>query len=255
MGNASRRGPLILLRLLRIALALFFLISLFNHLFSPQVAFWGIIIACIIFVLFFKKLKAFYWKIETRFVSNYNERESETINPNLILTPWNMHIAKFELSALSPYVGKTLAETKIREDFGVNIIRIERNDFEIPVPNRDNHLYPNDKISVIGDEEQLNKFKKFLDIPSVGSVKERAKQNVALHHFKIKQHAKLVGQSIRGSGIRERTRGLIIGIERNGEHLVNPESDIIFETHDKVWIVGNEQQIKVVVKELQSPTE
>jgi len=252
-GRASRRGPLILLRLLRVVLALFFVVYLFNKMYTPIVVFWGVIIVCIILVLFFKKLKTFYWKIESRFISNYNERESEGINPDIILTPWNMHIARFELSPQSPYVGKTLAETKMREDFGVNIVRIERGDFVIPIPNRDNHLYPNDKISVIGDDEQLNNFKKFLDLPSVGLGKERPKHSVALHHFKIRQHAILAGQSIRNSGIRERSRGLIIGIERNGEHIVNPESDLVFEPQDKVWIVGNEHYLKVVLKELQSP--
>lgn len=253
--KGSRRGPLILLQLSRIILAFLYVASLFYHLFSPMVALWGIIITCIILVLFFKKIKAFYWKIESRFIANYNERESGAMNSNIILTPWNSHIARFELNAQSPYIGKTLAEAKIREEFGLNIIKIERGDFVIPVPNRDNHLYPSDKISVIGDDEQLDNFKKFLESSCEKSLNEDLHPTVALHHFTVRKHAALVGQSIRGSGIREKTQGLIIGIERNGEHIVNPESDFIFEAHDKVWVVGNEHQIRRVIKELQAHAE
>jgi len=254
-GKASKRGPLILMQLSRIVLALLFIASIFYHLFSPMIAIWGIIITCSILAIFFKRIKAFYLKIETSFISNYNERESGTLNSNLILTPWNTHIAKFELHAQSSYVGKTLAESKMREEFGVNIVKIERGDFIITVPNRDNHLYPNDKILVIGDDEQLDNFEKFLESSCGESIKEDLKQNVSLHHFTIKKHATLVGQSIRESGIREKSQGLVIGIERNGEHIVNPESDVIFQAHDKVWIVGNEHRIRIVIKELQMHAE
>lgn len=251
----SKRHSLLFLQLSRIILAVLFVVSLFNHLFSPIIAFLGIIIACLILVIFFNRIKTLYWKIESRFYTNFHERESGTAIHNYILTPWNSHIAKFAITFHSPYVGKTLSESKIREEFGVNIVQIERGDFIIPVPDRDNHLYPNDIILVIGDEEQLGRFKSFLEISGTENVRENKKHPVSLHHFTIKHNARLAGQSIRGSGIREKTKGLVIGIERDGLHMVNPEPDLVFEVHDKVWIVGLEQKLRLVIKELQSPFE
>jgi len=32
--------------------------------------------------------------------------------------------------------------------------------------------------------------------------------------------------------------------------LLNPESDMLFEEDDKVWIVGNEKRIQILLKEL-----
>lgn len=251
----SKRHSLLFLQLSRIILAVLFVVSLFNHLFSPIIAFLGIIISCLILVIFFNRIKTLYWKIESRFYTNFHERESGTAIHNYILTPWNSHVARFAITFHSPYVGKTLSESKIREEFGVNIVQIERGDFMIPVPDRDNHLYPNDIILVIGDEEQLGRFKSFLEISGTENVREDKKHPVSLHHFTIKNNARLAGQSIRGSGIREKTKGLIIGIERNGLHMVNPEPDLVFEVHDKVWIVGLEQKLRLFIKELQSPWE
>lgn len=251
----SKRHSLLFLQLSRIILAVLFVVSLLNHFFSPIIAFLGIIIACLILVIFFNRIKTLYWKIESRFYTNFHERESGTAIHNYILTPWNSHIARFAITFHSPYVGKTLSESKIREEFGVNIVQIERGDFIIPVPDRDNHLYPNDIILVLGDEEQLGRFKSFLEISGTENVREDKKHPVSLHHFTIKNNARLAGQSIRGSGIREKTKGLIIGIERKGLHMVNPEPDLVFEVHDKVWIVGLEQKLKLVIKELQSPWE
>jgi len=249
--KSTKRGPLILLQFSRVVLAALYIGFLFYHLFSPLIALWGILITCVILTLFLKKIQAFYGKIETSFFANFNERESVTMN----LTPWDTHITKFELNAHSPYIGKTLSESKIREEFGVNIVVIERDDFVITIPNRDNHLYPYDKISVIGTDEQLEHFKTFLESPVIEYNAQYAKQNVSLHHFTLNKNSTLVGKTIRESKIHERSEGLVVGIERNGERILNPESNFIFETRDIVWIAGNKKCIQVIINEVSEPTE
>jgi CPA2 family monovalent cation:H+ antiporter-2 len=54
----------------------------------------------------------------------------------------------------------------------------------------------------------------------------------------------LKGLSIRDSGLRERTDGLVIGIERNNERILNPESTTTFEWGDNIWIVGKKKKIQ-----------
>jgi len=246
--KTERRGPLILLQLSRTVLAVLYIGILFLALFSPGVALWGIFVSTIIMALFSKKIKAFYGRIEARFLANFHERESGT-NSNKILTPWDSHIVKFEMSPQSSFVGKTLQKLQIREKFGVNIVAIERGDFVINVPGRENHIYPNDKISVIGTDEQLDRFKTFFESSATESNIEEVKQNVSLHRFTIELNSELAGQNIRESGIREQAQGLVVGIERNGERILNPESDTVFEVNDKVWIVGNEKLIQNKIKE------
>jgi len=140
-----------------------------------------------------------------------------------------------------------LAKIKIREIFGVNIVAIQRGDFMITVPGRENHLYPGDKISVIGTDEQLEKFKTYIESATSGNQKEENPQNVSLHHFTINKKSELLGKTIRNSEIRERSQGLVIGIERSGKRILNPESDLIFELNDKVWIAGEEKLIQVII--------
>lgn len=63
----------------------------------------------------------------------------------------------------------------------------------------------------------------------------------------VDEHNKLKGKTIRDSGIRERTNGLIVGIERNNERILNPNSTTIFEWDDIVWIVGKEKKYKCLI--------
>ncbi len=242
----DHRGPLLLLQLLRMGMAVMFIGLLFLRLFSFWIAVWGVIATCIILLLVSKKIKAFYGKIEVRFLANFNDRETKS---NEILAPWDTHITKFVLNAQSPYVGKTLFETKMREKFGVNIVMIERGDYLISVPKRDNHLYPNDKISVIGTDEQLQNFKAYVESSvEETSAEKDAKQNISLYHFTLEKNDLFVGLTIRESKIRERTRGLVVGIERNGKRIVNPESEEVFRANDTVWIVGNDKLIQEIIK-------
>lgn len=240
--NASHRGPLLALMFSRVVLAVIYIGFIFHRLYSPWVALMGAIVSCIILAILSGKIKAFYGKIELRFLTNYNEREAET-NNHEILTPWDSHITTFELSSRTAYIGKSLMECGIREKFGVNIVAIERGDFIINVPNRDNRLYPHDKLSVIGTDEQIEAFKRHLDSATYAVPADEIKSKVSLLHFTIGKNSTLLNQDIRNSLIRERTQGLVVGIERNGERILNPESDLIFELNDKVWIVGNEENI------------
>ncbi len=246
--KTSHRGPLILLLSTRIVLAVLFIGFLFYRIFPPWIALTGIAVTCIILLIFSGKIKAFYGRIETRFLFNFNEREAEKANKKL-LTPWDTHITTFEINELSPYVGRTLMEARIREEFGVNIVVIERGEYVINVPNRDNHIYPYDKLSVIGTDEQLQKFKQYIDSSDHDFQNADNKQKVSLHHFTIGENSSLINKNIRLSKIRERTQGLVVGIERNERRILNPESNIVFELNDKIWIVGNEKRIQILFDE------
>ena len=39
-------------------------------------------------------------------------------------------------------------------------------------------------------------------------------------------------------------RALVVGVERNGERILNPESTFKFESGDIAWVVGDEDQIE-----------
>ena len=248
--KTAQRGPLLVLLSSRVILALLFIGFLFDRLFSPWIALVGVLVSILILAVLSKKIKAFYGKIEMRFMTNYNARETGMPDTIGTLSPWDSHITTFELNAKSPFIGKTLFESRIREEFGVNIAVIERGDFVINVPGRAEYLYPNDKLSVIGTDEQIEKFRLHLDSTTAESQKEATRQTVSLHHFTLGPDCPLIKHSIRESRLRERSKGLVVGIERNGKRILNPESDLVFETNDKVWIVGNELRIQILLKEL-----
>lgn len=244
-----QRGPLIVLSLSRIALALLYTGFLFDRLFSPLAAIIGVGATIVALLLFRQRIQTFYSKIEQRFLTNLHQTETDEGTADPLLAPWDTHLTVFELSTFSPMAGKTLLELRLRENFGVNIALIERGDMSIGVPERGERLYPNDRLSVIGTDEQLTLFKQHLDATEAKTSSAKSKREVILDHFTIHSDSHLVGQSVLTSKIREQTKGLVVGVERHGERILNPESDLVFEPGDKLWIVGDALRIQVIAKE------
>ncbi len=239
------RGPLIMLQLIRVGLAVFIIGFLADRLFSPRVALMVAFIVIGVLLLFSKKIQTFYHHIEARFLKNLNEKEVlEQQNQMTELAPWDAHIAHFEIVADAPLIGKSLESLGLREKYGINIAMIERGSRIIIGPTRDYAIYPGDILSIIGTDDQLQQFRTYLEPQKNTRNILAQKQEVGLKQLNIRGGSSLLGKTIRESGLRERTRGIVVGLERNGERILNPDSSMVFETGDVIWLVGSIRRIK-----------
>lgn len=245
--NRNNRGPIIGLEILRVAIGVLLVGFLFNNLFSARIALIiGIGVIVVSSVIFRRKLKAFSTRIEKRFITNLNIRENmvEVKSPANHLLPWDAHLAYFDIDIDSTLIGKPLIELGLREKYGVNLALIERGDRMIMVPDKDQKLYPFDRIAVIGTDEQLSTFKSTIEAANRAQVFEETSGDVSLTQITVHPGFPFIGQTIRESNIRVKVSGLIVGIERNGERILNPESTEIFELNDTLWIVGDKTKVK-----------
>lgn len=242
------QGPIIVLVFFRIALSLFYMGFVLNEFFSPIIAFIALVIGIVLYILFPKKLHAFYNKIECHFIKNFNDREiTKQSKRQNVLSPWDGHMADFVIATASNLAGKTLDELKIREQFGINIASIKRGEITINIPIRTERLFPGDEINIIGTDEQVKLFKNYLDKNEIDAPETLVKEDIILQQLELKNRI-CIGKSIRDSQIREKTHGIIVGIERNGKRILNPESHWILESDDILWIAGDRKKINEFLK-------
>lgn len=227
-----------------------FLYVLLNQLFAPLIAFAvALLVMVVVLVIFKKRMQSFYSRIERRFLMNLNARDViEGTDVKNAISPWDAHLAYFTISPEVAIVGIPLSKLQWREKYGINIAGIERGKKIIDVPTRGEMLFPHDKIAVIGTDEQLQVFKNVVEPPAEVQP-EATKEEVSLHKIIVDNHNKLRGKTIRDSGIREITGGLVVGVERDGKRLINPESTLTFEWDDVIWLVGDWRKIKELIKE------
>jgi CPA2 family monovalent cation:H+ antiporter-2 len=248
LNKKYTRGPLIALEVFRICLGTFFVGLLIFQFYDTVLAtITGLLLIVGGIVVFSRRLQAFYDRLERRFLVNLNARQNEHAKPEIL--PWDSHLTEVTVSPESAAVGQTLVDLSVREKYGINIALIERGRIMIPTPSRDERLYPGDKLLIIGTDEQLASVKDYFE-RAVDSHDESSfpKNEMTLQQVVINSSSPVYQQSIRESGIRERTQGLVVGIERNGQRILNPDSNLVFENGDIVWIVGNNKKIPELLK-------
>lgn len=237
-------GPIRIVNLIRILFTLFFIGLLLNSFFSNFIAFAALVIFVVAYLAFPKKLQLLYDKIENRFMQNLNDRENtEASKSKKELSPWDAHMTTFEISAESNIVGKPLYQLELRERIGINIAAIKRGNITINVPNRNEQIYPNDVLYIIGTDRQIDKFKIYMQ-QSIVAVPEDNAETV-LKNFELKNED-FIGKTIRESQLREKTNGLVVGIEREGRRMMNPESHVVLEKDDIIWIVGDKKKMNSI---------
>ena len=258
MNKKYNRGPLLALEILRIIIGILFIGFWVETMSSAKIAFLIVIpVTILILFLFSRNIQKFYSRIERRFIFNLNEREEEekvrTKRANLHKLPqttihtgleaWDAHIVEMEVNPLATYAGIPLMDLAWREKYGINIAYIKRGEKLIHVPGRHNRLLPHDRAGIIATDDQWQTFKPVFDSKEPLKINEMDFIDITLQTVHVDEHNRLKGQTIRNSGIRQKTDGIIIGIERNGERILNPESTMVLEWDDILWIVGDRKKI------------
>lgn len=262
-------GPLLMVEIIRNIAGILLVGFWVSRLFSTTVAILTAMpVIIIVLILFSKRIQKFYQRLEGRFLSNLNARETAAAKgaalpaENLLLqqfsppkesanrrtqsdlSPWDAHLVDLAVPQHAGYSGRTLAELAWREHYGVNIAYIRRGDRLIYAPGRNDKLLPFDHAGIIATDDQMQAFKPVFEAMENISPADHNIDDVILQKIVVDEHTKLRGLTVRSSGIRERTNGLVVGIERNNARMLNPDSSTVFEWGDIVWIVGERKRIQ-----------
>lgn len=252
MDSKYNRGPLVSLIILRIILCIGMVMlpvaRLLNLAAGIMLAIAGTVIALVIFS---KRLKRQSILMERRFFSNLTARELEYERKAPIsqrfanhMLERDLHLADFEVKQNSPSMGKTLKELNFRQKCNINIVTIIRGERRINIPGGNERLYPFDKLVVVGADDDLEHFRKYLEerYKTAMSVKKQTEE-VNMEQFLIISGSHLIGRTILESGIRDNSGCLVIGIERGTTSIKNPAPTTVFEEGDIVWIVGEHEKV------------
>ncbi len=201
----------------------------------------------IVVVLFSRYAEPLYRAVENRFIDNLNENEMEELAKakKPVLAPWDAILAEFVVSPHSPLIAKRLDESALKETTGATIAMIDRGDQRILAPGRSTMLLPYDRVSMIGTDEQLALARLKIET-NIVPPEQVNDDSFGLDSMTLAKNSRFVGTSIRECGLREEVTGLIVGIEREGKRILNPDSSLQLLANDRVWIVGNRTRIKNV---------
>lgn len=251
--NKFNRGPLVSTIVLRFIISIGFVMFIIAELFKASVGLLlGIAIVLVFLMVYSRRLKRNSILLERAFLRNLRSREhlAELVlgerKPKYAgkLLSRDMHIADFDIPQESLWAGKSLKEIGLGNKYGVHVVSILRGSRRINIPGAASVLYPGDKIQVIGTDEQLKSFEVHLDkVSKVFEEPETDDREMILTQFAIDKDSLFLGKTIMTSGIRDRYKCLVVGVEHNNEPLKTPDVRVPLEESDIVWVVGEESHI------------
>ena len=255
--SRGNRAPLVATIVLRILLAVSFVMFVIAGLFKLSVGLvFGVAVLLVIVMILSRQLKRQSIMIERTFFQNLRSRDMRAEylgekKPEYAgrLLSRDLHLTDYEIPGESAWAGKTLAELNFGKRYGVHVVSILRGRRRINIPGASVRLFPLDKIQVIATDEELNVFGEEMNKLSTIAADAVEKSEMILRQLRIDANSPFLGKTLKDAGIREKYHCLIVGVERGGETLHAPDVHEPFVEEDVVWIVGENVDVYKLVGE------
>lgn len=155
-----------------------------------------------------------------------------------------------QLPADSPLAGKTLAQSRLGDVLGVNVIGIIRGGQTTLAPSSTAVLQAGDRLLVVGRREQVDRLRhRQLDVaPAAMSGQVTGVETPVLNRvegavFSLMPGSILAGKSLAEADFRRRFGVNILAVRRNGVLNLHVQAQEKLHVHDKLIVQGNPVQI------------
>jgi CPA2 family monovalent cation:H+ antiporter-2 len=281
MEKTTNRRVLMVLVGIRVVAVFAVLIFVINHFFDIP---WFINLILTLLLLFSimksKRLLRHFWNLESRFLINLNERHMDEHFKQIeaaggVMQLNDMHknhwldyklfTCAFRLRKDSPFIGKRVKELNIRLNYNLMVIRVRTSEEAIiNIPAGDYVLKQGDSIRLAGKKSKLRKLQEdeqftleFVDhsymtlhgFSKLEFSRKKKGDRITCAGIPLSDDSPLAGKDLIESNIGARTKCLVIGLEREGKQLVNPEASTTLLPGDIIWMLGEEKSITRHIEE------
>ncbi len=155
-------------------------------------------------------------------------------------------LREMRLAAGSTWAGKTLAELRMRERFGVTALAVSRAGQSVLNPAPDFRLFPGDRVILSGESEGLRgafDHASEIDVGGGGEARDFAVAEVSLDH-----HPAWLGQTLAQLELRNRFGVTVAGIRRPGGEVVAPTAAYVMHRDDRLVVAGQREDVERLQK-------
>ncbi|BCR05614.1 hypothetical protein DESUT3_26830 [Desulfuromonas versatilis] len=204
------------------------------------------VVLVLIFCIFYRRLIKLHsrWQSDLRDVfAEVKHLEASPATPWLEKTgSWGLSVQEFLVPARAACVGRSIADLRVRSEFGCTIVEIDRQGYAIIAPESTQAIYPGDRLLLLGRPEQIAAAR-----TGLGQLQEAE----GFSNFDQARLERIVvppgphqGGSLADLQIRRQTGVLVVGIERSGERIENPEGGQIIDEGDELLVLGTPEQVR-----------
>lgn len=101
-----------------------------------------------------------------------------------------------------PFVGERLVNSRIRQQYGVSVVMIQRGSTLIVVPGGDTRIFPGDVVGVIGTDEQIEAVVSVMDVDAPPQPDAPGLDDFRLTSVELTSTSPLIGQTLASADVR-----------------------------------------------------
>ena len=255
--SKSNRAPLVASVVIRILLAMGFVLYTLARLFHVSVLLILLLAFLVIgYMLFSRWAKHSAHRLEETFMTNLRSRDMRAEQagqkkPEYAsrLLDKDLHLADFDVPAEVDWAGSELSSLNFGQRYGVHVVSIMRGNRRINIPKASTRLFPQDRIQVIGTDKDLEIFGKALERHQDDSPENWSNDEMVLRRLIIGPTSPFLGLNLVQAGIRDKYHCLVAGIEKPDGTLHVPNAQLPFEDGDILWLVGEHKDIDTLMGE------
>lgn len=246
------RGPLVSLILIKCLLCIGILMTVVTSLLNTATGMcFAVSLALLTGIVFSKRLRRRSFEMEERLRENFGSENDASGAERTIdaeqLPFEELHMAEFGVSPESIVAGRTLHEIDFRRRYGVTVVAIRRGERRLQLPDGRTTLFPHDRLTVVGTDEEFRIFHRVLE-EQLSARKHRREEMTApalqIAAYTLPAHSALDGTTLGEAEVRRHASALVLGIERPEGAVMNPSAGERFRAGDVVWAVGDPQRMK-----------
>ncbi|MDR2845513.1 MAG: TrkA C-terminal domain-containing protein, partial [Puniceicoccales bacterium] len=203
-----------------------------------------------VMVVFSRKLTYWHsaWRVSVESVlsnggSPVEAREEARRNLGSGLEPWDIHLQECLVPDNAAYAGKSLHELAIPSRFGSVVVEVERNGHSIVSPGPQMRLYPGDKLSLLGENAEIEQARAFLESKEGGARFGETFSRVVLEPVAVGKSPR-TGKSFIELAIVQETGVRVVGIQRGEQRIINPTGSEVLREGDGLLLMGTLEQVR-----------
>lgn len=160
------------------------------------------------------------------------------------LESWGMRLDECVVPDAASYAGQDLAKLAIPARFSCSVIEVERNGHIITATGPDLRVYPGDKLLLLGQPADLAAARTVLQDDSGASPTEGEGIGGSVMETATMVPGPRAGRSLAELRVARATGARIVGIEREGRRIINPDGRETLEAGDRLLLVGTLRELR-----------
>jgi len=155
--------------------------------------------------------------------------------------PWGVSAGSATVPAGGEASGRTIRDLNLRRRTGATIVALDRGADRIVNPPPNVVLQPGDRVTVVGEEDQVNSARDVLRQAPTGATAPSGEARWV--EVALPTTTPLAGRMLASMRLRERTGATIVGLSRSGARLPNPPPETRLEVGDVLLLMGSPEQV------------